>query len=553
VKALAVLLALCACNTPDRRPKGNVAGATPKSGGTLHIATKDQISSLDPTLVYEEVSTYIMQPLFATLVTYAPASRDPGALPPLTVVPDLAERWEITADGLTYRFYLRDKLAYEDGGPIVAGDFKYSLERALSRADSPYRGFLVDIVGATEVTEATPDCAGIVAVSARELEIRLIHPSSSFLYILAMKFATPQRGSWAKPRLENGQLRREPLASGPFKLGAPWDEGTKIVLVKNEHYWAAASTYLAAIEMRENIPRDTQFLMFERGELDTAEKLSPPDYVWLKGDKDWERYVRQTAQMVVFGARMDTNQEPFTDPRVRRALNYALDKDHTVKLLNGAAVPSHGMLSPGMLGRDATLGAYPHDPEKARALLMQAGYGTRFGFAPLELTYVTQNDEQAETLAGAMQADLAEVGVTLKIELVSFATLSTMTGSSDRPKFSLTSWVGDYPDPTNFLDVRFHSRAIADETATNDTNYSNPEVDALLDAARGEIDTEKRAVMYRRAERIIFHDAPWIFDYHPLTTEVIQPYVGGYEIHPIWGRDYTHTFLDDGTTSTVPP
>lgn len=531
MRALCLVLVLSACGAPDRDPRWRGAGATsPHKGGTLHVATKDQIRSLDPSIAYDEVSTYAAQPLFATLVTYAPTSTQ--------LVADLAERWQLDSDGVTYRFYLRANLAYADGSPIVAGDFKYSLERALRTADSPFWPFLIDVVGASDVIEGkATDCAGIVAVSDRELQIRLVRPSPSFVFILTMKFATPQRAEWVAQW--GDQLRRHPLASGPFIRG-DWDEGTKITFVPNPHYWDPQRPYLAAIEMLENVPRDTQFLMFERGELDTAERLSAPDYVWILEQPAWQPYLHQTPLMQVFGARMNVTAKPFTDRRVRQALNYALDKSHTVKLLNNAAVPSHGMLPPGMLGRDETLQPYPHDPAKAIALLKQAGYGK----GDLVLTYVTQNDEQGETLAASLKGDLEDVGVTVNVQLVSFATLSTISGSIDGPIFSMTSWVGDYPDPTNFLDVRFHSRAIADANATNDTRYSNPELDALLDAARGELDPAKRTAMYQHAERILYDDAPWIYDYHPLTTEVTQPYVKGFELHPIWVRDYTHTWLD---------
>ncbi len=531
MKALAVLLALCACRSPDTAPRMGLQQPGPRSTTVrgLHVATKDPINSLDPTFAYDEISSYIGQPLFATLITYGTHSME--------LVPDLAERWELAPDGVTYVFHLRAGLEYQDGTPIVAGDFKYSLERALRTADSPFWPFLVDVVGATDVTDGkAADCAGIVAVSDRDLRIRLVRPTPAFLYILTMKFATPQREAYV---LATGaELRREPLASGPFYVGH-WDEGTALQLEANPRYWNHTTVYLPWIEMRENVPRDTQFLMFQRGELDTAEKLSPPDYLWIKGDHDWAEFLHEEALMQVFGSRMNTTVPPFNDVRVRRALNYALDKSHTIKLLNNAAVTSHGLLPPGMAGRDEKLDAYPHDVVKAKELLVEAGYPNGF-----DITYVTTNDDQAQTLAASLQSDLAEVGVRVKIKQETFAAFSTDIGNETGPAFSMGSWVGDYPDPTNFLDIKFHSRAIARTNAMNDTRYSNPGLDTLLDAARGELDPAKRAAMYRRAEQMIFDDAPWIFDYHPRTSEVTQGYVHGFDMHPIWLRDYTHVWLD---------
>lgn len=535
--ALCVLV-LAAC-APDRDPRWRAAGATtPRHGGTLNVASKDAAASLDPTIAYEEISTYVMQPLFATLVTYGVTDT--------SLVPDLAEHWELDAAGTTYTFTLRAGLVYSDGTPITAGDFKYALERALTTADSPFGPFLVDITGATEVLEGkAKDCAGIVVDGPRTLRITLARVSPAFLYVLAMKFATPQRPDYVAAA--GDQLRRRPLASGPFMLES-WDEGSAIVLVRNPHYWRADEPYLDKIVLLENVPRDTQFLMFERGELDSAERLSPPDYVWIQDQPAWAPYIHRASLMQVFAARMNVTVKPFDDRRVRQALNYALDKQHSVRLLNNAAVASHGMLPPGMFGRDDALVPYPHDPDKARALLAEARYPNGF-----DVEFTTQNDEIGERLAASLQADLADVGVRVHVRLMSFATFSTVVGNADGPAFSLTSWIGDFPDPTNFLDVRFHSRSIADTNAQNDTRYSNPELDALLDAARGEIDPGKRAAMYRRAEHIIYDDAPWIFDYHPETTEVTQPYVKGFELHPIWVRDYTHAWLDlDDNGERVP-
>jgi peptide/nickel transport system substrate-binding protein len=221
---------------------------------------------------------------------------------------------------------------------------------------------------------------------------------------------------------------------------------------------------------------------------------------------------------------------------VRQALNYALDTEHTVKLLNNGAVPAHGILPPGLFGRDDTLAPYPHDPAKARALLAEAGYPHGF-----DVDFATLSDEEAETTAASIQADFAEVGVRVHISILSVPAYMTAIARPDGPPFSLATWVADYPDPTNFLDARFHTRAIG---SSNDSFYSNPELDALLDAARIETDTGKRAAMYHRAERILYDDAPWVWNYHREMTEVDQPYVQGYTPHPVWGRDYTSARLE---------
>jgi ABC-type transport system substrate-binding protein len=289
----------------------------------------------------------------------------------------------------------------------------------------------------------------------------------------------------------------------------------------------------------ENVPRDTQFLMFERGELDTAERLAAPDYLWITEQPAWAPFVQQRAVMNVYGSRMNVRVKPFDDRRVRQALNYATNKDHVVKLLNGAAVASHGMLPPGFFGRDDALAPYPHDPDKARALLAEAGYPNGF-----DTDYAIAADEEGERLAASLQGDLAEVGIRMHVSTMSLATFATATATKRGPAFSQDSWSADFADPVNFLDAKFATAAIQDDNSGNESFYSNPDLDALLDQARAEPDRPRREAMYRRAERILYDDAPWIWEYHQLLTEVIQPYVKGYSLHPIWLRDYARAWLD---------
>ena len=126
-------------------------------------------------------------------------------------------------------------------------------------------------------------------------------------------------------------------------------------------------------------------------------------------------------------------------------------------------------------------------------------------------------------------------------------------GNPDGPPFSKASWVADFADPTNFFDVLFHSRMIAAENSNNWSFYANPDLDALLDAARAEQNATKREAMYFHAERILYDDAPWIWDYHQMTTEVVQPYVRGYAPHPVWLRDYSSAWLDVGADGKPVP
>jgi ABC-type transport system substrate-binding protein len=519
VRLAIALVAMLAC-TGDRGPRFKPAGhATPRDGGALRYATNLDVRTLDPAIAYDEISNPVVHALFDTLVDYAPAVGGTG----LDLVPRLAERWSVSPDGLVYTFTLRTGVTFSDGTPLVAGDFVYSLERVRAMADSPFGSLLADV-------------AGVTAPSDGELQVRLSRPNAAFIYALTMPFATPL--SRAQVERAGQGLRSQPLGTGPFVLGA-WDEGRRLELRRNPRYWDPSRAHLDRIVLYENVARDTQFMMFERGELDTAERLSLPDLLWVTAQPGWKPYVHRRTMMNAFGSRFNVRVKPFDDKRVRQALNYALDKEHSIKLLGGSATVAHGMLIPGMLGYDSTLPPYPHDPAKARALLAEAGYPSGF-----DVDYVVMSDDEAERLAASLQSDLAAVGVRVHIVPLSYATFATAIASSHGPAFSKIGWVADFPDPTTFLDAKFHSRSISDESSSNDSFYANPELDALLDAARAEPERAKRDELYRRAERILYDDAPWIWDYHQMMTEVVQPYVAGYAPHPVWLRDYTSAWLD---------
>jgi ABC-type transport system substrate-binding protein len=531
VLALAIaVLTLAACGEPERGPRYRPAGAeAPRRGGTFTFSTYTNIRTLDPAIAYDEHSLYALYFLYDTLVDY---QREGTHL-----VPWLAESWTVSPDGLVYAFTLRPGITYADGRPIVAEDFATAWKRVLRMADSPFGQFLDAVDGATAYGAGErDDVPGIRVVDDRHLEVRLTHPDAAFLYVLAMKFAAPLRADFVAAH--GGDLRATALSSGPYVL-VEWSEGERARFRRSDHYWQPGLPYLDGIVMKENVPRDTAFLMFERGELDAVDRLAAPDWLWIAGREDWAPYVHTMAQMSVYGSRMNVEARPFDDVRVRRALNYAVDKHHQVKLLNGLGVPSHGILPPAMPGRDDALEPYPYDPDKARALLAEAGYPDGFS-----VEYVTLKDDAAEKIAQSIQADLAKVGVRMKIVLMSWATYLDATATREGAPFSMGSWLQDYPDASNFLDVRFHSRMIADQNSNNDSFYVNRELDALLDAARREQDATEREAMYRRVERILYDDAPWIWGYHPVVMEVVQPYVMGFVLHPVLVRDFRFVWLD---------
>jgi ABC-type transport system substrate-binding protein len=535
---LAVLLAtLLACGgegAPDLPAPGRGAGLPgPRSGGTLRISLVEDVQTLDPAIAYNEMSYQVQHFLFDTLVAFAPAE----SADPLEIVPQLAESWTVSADLLTYTFTLREGLKYGDGSPIVADDFIVSFERVLDPTlSSGGMGLYKVIEGGAERNAGTTDkVSGLRALDDRHLEIRLSRPDSSFIFLLPMKFITPVPRRWAAKH--GNRLREHVLASGPFRL-VEWREGSLLRLERNPYYWKKGTPYLDAVTIDLAVPRDVNVLRLLSGEYDAVDRLSPDKYIQLMKSPVWKDAVRLVPGNSSYGEALNVTRPPFSDKRVRQAMNYAIDKRKTIRIYNNRAQISHGILPPAMPGFVTDRAPYPYDPDKARQLLREAGYADGF-----DITYYMLNDELYTHIASSMQADLAKVGVRMKIQVLSFPTYLQAIGKHEL-SFAFTAWVMDFPHPRNFMETKFHSRSISRQNSSNETGWSSPETDRLMDQALLETDPEKSLALYRQAEAIIFDEAPWLWHYHPLTTEVVQPYVRNYTFHPVHLRDFREAWLD---------
>ncbi|MFH0901271.1 MAG: ABC transporter substrate-binding protein, partial [Pseudomonadota bacterium] len=506
----------------------------PHRGGILVFAINDDVRTLDPAVAYDEFTLYAEHLIYDTLVGYAPAtSPNPTAL-----VPQLAKSWAVSTDGLRYSFSLRGDAVFWDGQPVLAGDFVYALERILTpETASPGAQFYAGIRGARARLEGKArQVTGLRALDPRTLEIELEEPDAAFPLLLAMKFATPLKQSHVEK--VGDRLRDTPLGTGPFVL-EEWDQGSKLVFRRNPTYHDSSIPLLDGIIMQVMVPRDVAALKFLRGELDLVERILSDDYARFAASPEWAALVIRTPGMNTFAESMNVTRPPFSSRLVRQAFNYALNKEDTIRINGGRAVPSSGILPPSMPGHDRNRLPYPHDPAKARSLLTEAGYGGGF-----EVVYTTTQDETAQRLAQSIQADLAEVGVRVRIRLLTFPALVTLAGRGEID-FGFTAWTMDFPDARNFIEPKFHSRSIAPENSTNDSFYANAELDRLLDLARREQDERARLALYKRIEDILYDDCPYLWHYHTVQVEIRQPYVMGYTPHPVWVRDYRHTWLDD--------
>jgi len=494
------------------------------------LALGEDVKTLDPSRAIDQVSLMTTQLVYSTLLDFAPAD----APNPTALVPSLASKWSVSSDGKTLQFELREGARFSNGEPVLAEDFVYGFDRLLAPETlAPAAQFFRGIEGAADRLEGrTKETRGIRALGPTTLEIRLERPDLSFPLLLALVASSPQKRHHVEK--VGASITDKPLGTGPFIL-REFRAGQEVVLDRNPFYWDTNRPYLDSIRMRQGVPRETMLLEFLQGNIDYLDGRVCSDAVLLTREPAWAPYVSRAPLPITTTDMMNTGRKPFDDKRVRQAFNYAVNRADTVKLSNGRAMAGNGYLPPNVPGHDANRPVWPYDPARARTLLADAGYAKG-----LEVTYTTLRDEMAQKIALSIQADLAGVGVRVNVETLTFPAYvnALLQGELD---FAFSSWAMDFPDPWDFLEVKFHSRMI--DGGTNDARYANAEVDKLLDAARFELDAEKRAAMYRRAENIIVDDCPHIWHYFSTALDARHPRVRGSIRHPARDLYFRDTYL----------
>ncbi len=476
-------------------------------GGELHLFGQPPVT-LDPALVEDSYSAAYVVEIFSGLVTL---DRN------LNVVPDLAERWDVSPDGRTYTFYLRPNTTFQDGKPVTAADFKYSLERACSPAlASPAaRSYLGDIVGAIDMIEGrASSISGVRVLDDHRLSITIDAPKAYFLAKLTYSTAFVVD----RTNVESGANWTEhPNGTGPFRLSQHNDQ--QIVLEPNTHYYGTGPsldrvTFLfsggSPVDMYENGQLDIAYVG-----LDDIDRVQDPTNM-LSHD------LTVAPQLDVQYLAMNVNEPPFDDIKVRRAFAEAIDREKLAKVvLKDTGVAATGILPPGMPGYNTALQGLPFDPEQARKLLQESRYKDAAHLPQVVLDIAGESDAAPPTIEAIVAMLHDNLGVNVRVEQMPWDQFLT---ALDQRQFTLFSsgWIADYPDPQDFIDILFDS-----QSHDNQTGYRNPQVDQLLQQARVEQNRDARLRLYQQAEAMIVQDAPWIPLWHSRDYVLVKPYVKG--------------------------
>jgi ABC-type transport system substrate-binding protein len=441
--------------------------------------------------------------------------------PRLNLTPDLAETWEVSADGTVYTFHLRQNAKFHDGRSVSAQDVVYSWERAASPdlGSDTVLTYLNDILGVREMYAGQADhIAGLQALDQHTLQVTIDAPKPYFL----LKLTYPTAFVVDQANVETGEAWvRQPNGTGPYKL-VEWESFDRIVYQRNEDFYLGAPSIPYVVV---NLYSGDSQRLYESGEVDITGVYSIDRFLDPSEPLHAELLtgVNLCTGYVVF----DTTRPPFDDVNVRKAFSMAFNRQQYIDVvLGGHALPAIGPYPPGLPGFDYGLQGLPYDPGQARQLLAASKYGS--SLPPIVYTDAGLGSYISADIAAMAEMWEQNLGVTITVENLEPDYFFDAIYSGGHGQLFGGGWCADYPDPENFADVLFHSAA-----QQNNGGYSNPELDALLEQARVEQDVTKRIALYQQAEQLIVNDAPVLFTTHSLSYQLVKPYVQGYVFTPI--------------------
>lgn len=494
--------------------------------------------SLDPNASAWDTSIAVISLVFRGLLKFKPDLTLEAAV--AKEVPT-ASNGGISSDGKTYTLKLRNDVKWSDGKAVTAKDFEYSVKRMLDpKLAADYASFYYSIKGAEEFNTAlgtkdkpqTPaaaalaklrDDVGVKAVDDLTLQFILKEQRASFLQLLALWPVYPVRQDIIQAK--GDKWYTEPasyIGNGPFKM-TEYTSKDHITLVPNDNYFGAKPK-LKKVTLVMVTDRASNYASYLSGEREIA--AVPPDNVEpILKDPSKKAEVLRGPRLATFALQFNTKRAPFDDPKVRRALSKAIDRQTYIdKIRRGVGKPALSWIPPGMPGYQPDLGKeFAFDPAKAKKELADAGYPDGKGLPSISMQYA--NSGANPTIAQFIQAQLKDnLGLEIKLEPMDPPEFSKLV-SGNRHQVAFFGWAADYPDPDNWLPELFGTGV-----GNNHSQYSNPKLDDLMKKAISETDPAKRLDMWAQSQKMVVDDAPVIFLFHDERFILVKPYVKGMKV-----------------------
>ncbi len=481
---LASLVAAAACSGPNR-PQG---GATPTVKDTLVFAAPADATILDPHNTTDNQSDQVILMVYDTLIAFDDK---------MQIVGRLADRWSVAGDGVTWSFHLRSGVRFHDGTPFTALSVKKNFDRVLDPVQNHKRLPLFDMIDRVEVVD--------------DQNVRIItkYPFSAFEPTMAHVSAAIVNPAVAEREGKAfGTTAEATSGTGPYKV-VRWKKDLEVVLERNDDYWGEKGRIRRVI-YRPIPEASSRIVALEVGDVDAITSVPPSDMARL--EKSPEIRILKTVSVGAQQFRFNCARKPYTDPRVRQAISYAIDRRAIVKnLVSTFALPSTGPLTPIMRG-SVRLGEISYDPAKAKRLLAEAGYPRGFKTTISTTPRYAMGVELAEALA----SDLKKVGIDASIDVHDWGTM-VQFWSGLKPEQN-TQEIFIMGAGASTADADWGLRPIFKTHPTNENNYgyySNKEFDRVITEAMRETDAARRQMLYKRAQEIVYLEDPgavWLFD-----------------------------------------
>lgn len=472
--------------------------------------------------------------LFERLVAFAPGSTE--------IVPALAESWEIADDGLSYTFTLRKGVKFHANRDFTpsrtfnADDVLWSFQRQLDPAHPWHklslRGFpYAEAMGLAQLIER------VEKLDEHRVRFVLKHPEAPFLANLAMGFASIYSAEYADHLLAAGtpeRLNNVPIGTGPF-IFERYAKDAQVRFRGNPDYWGGApkvERLILAITPEPNVRQQR----LKAGDCQIALYPRPVDIPALKADPQLQ--VLELDSLLTAYIGINTRHPPLDDVRVRQALNLAFDKTAYIRAQygEGNATPAVAPYPATLWGHDETLQDWPHDPERARQLLAEAGHANGFALSIWTRPGGGPTNPNPGIGAQMLQADLAAIGIRSDIRVFEWGELIKRAKNGEHDLVFM-GWAGDNGDPDNFLTPNLSCAAA--ESGENQAGWCDKAFDALITQARREPEQSKRAALYRQALAIFHEQAPWIALAHPKQFAALRKGVEGFVLSPMGSNNYS--------------
>jgi len=487
-----------------------------------------EVATIDPGVMTALNDGRVAGALFEGLAVLDPAT--------LQARPGVAERWDVSDDGLTYTFHLRPDATWSDGRPVTAEDFAYTWRRVLTPATAaeyaymlyPIRGAEAYFRAAVEDLQDDKDDrppadwanVGVRVEGPHRLVVTLERPTAYFLDLVAFHTYMPVRRDVVEKHGDRWTFPGNIVSNGAYEL-VSWEFRSRMRWRRNRHYWNAENVALERIDVRTFEHPNTALLAYETGGVDLTTIVPSLSILpLLEAKRAGRRHdVVYTSGLATYFYRLNCTFGPLKDPRDRRALVMAIDRRQIIeKGARGGQQPAHAFVPPGMKGYTPVEGI-PEDVDRARQLLAEAGYPNGRGIG--ELAILVNKGADHVPIAEVLQEQWrTRLGIDVRIEKVEWKVfLDTVQNLNYH--IARAGWYGDYVDPNTFLDMFLTGGG------NNETGWSNPRYDALIHQAAGETDPASRMRLLQDAERLLMEEVPIMPIYYYTTVMLIPAELGG--------------------------